>query len=102
MPPDVLERTVRNYTDSPLVGTPEQIVERLSELQDAAGMTYAIANFPEAAYDDGGIGLFAEQVIPALRLSSPPFSADQGRLISTRKSEVRHRRVAGVKVSLTS
>ncbi len=28
VPPDRLESTVRNYTDSPLVGTPEQIVER--------------------------------------------------------------------------
>ena len=64
-------------------------------------MTYAIANFHEAAYDDGGIRLFAEQVIPP-SADSPPFLADQGRLISTRKSEVRHRRVAGVKVSLTS
>ena len=33
---------------------------------EAAGMTYAIANFHEAAYDDSGIRLFAEQVMPAL------------------------------------
>ena len=62
----MLASTVQQYTTGPLVGTPEQIVERLTELQDA-GMTYAIANFDEAAYDDGGIRLFAEQVVPALR-----------------------------------
>jgi len=29
-------------------------------------MTYAIANFHEAAYDDSAIRLYAEQVVPAL------------------------------------
>jgi alkanesulfonate monooxygenase SsuD/methylene tetrahydromethanopterin reductase-like flavin-dependent oxidoreductase (luciferase family) len=62
---EVLASTVQQYTAGPLVGTPEQIVERLTELRDA-GMTYAIANFHEAAYDDSGIRLYAEQVIPAL------------------------------------
>jgi alkanesulfonate monooxygenase SsuD/methylene tetrahydromethanopterin reductase-like flavin-dependent oxidoreductase (luciferase family) len=56
---------VQQYTTGPLVGTPEQIVDRLKELQDE-GMTYAIANFHEAAYDDDGIRLYAEQVMPAL------------------------------------
>jgi F420-dependent oxidoreductase-like protein len=62
---EVLASTVQQYTTGPLVGTPEQIVERLTALQDA-GMTYAIANFHEAAYDDSGIRLYAEQVLPAL------------------------------------
>jgi alkanesulfonate monooxygenase SsuD/methylene tetrahydromethanopterin reductase-like flavin-dependent oxidoreductase (luciferase family) len=62
---EVLARTVQQYTSGPLVGTPEQILERLEELQKA-GMTYAIANFHEAAYDDSGIRLYAEQVMPAL------------------------------------
>jgi alkanesulfonate monooxygenase SsuD/methylene tetrahydromethanopterin reductase-like flavin-dependent oxidoreductase (luciferase family) len=48
-----------------LAGTPEQLVERLAALQQA-GMTYAITYFQEAAYDDSGIRLFAEQVVPAL------------------------------------
>ena len=46
-------------------GTPEQIVENLTALR-AAGLGYAILNFPEAAYDRSGIELFAREVIPAL------------------------------------
>ena len=62
---EVLASTVQQYTSTGLVGTPEQLVERLESLQ-RAGMTYAIANFHEAAYDDSGIRLYAEQVVPAL------------------------------------
>lgn len=47
-------------------GTPEQVVEQLRELEQA-GMTYAIVNFPEAAYDTSGIELFEREVVPALR-----------------------------------
>lgn len=54
-----------NLAGQPLVGTPEQVVERLSALQDA-GMTYAITYFAEAAYDRSGIELFEEQVAPHL------------------------------------
>ena len=50
----------------PAVGTPEQIVENLTELQQQ-GMTYGIFYFPEAAYDRSGIELFEREVIPALR-----------------------------------
>jgi F420-dependent oxidoreductase-like protein len=49
----------------PACGTPEQIVENLTKLQDA-GMTYGIFNFAEAAYDRSGIELFEREVIPAL------------------------------------
>ena len=49
----------------PGVGTPEQIVEKLSALQ-ADGMSYAIAYFPELAYDTSGLELFEREVIPAL------------------------------------
>jgi hypothetical protein len=48
------------------VGTPEQVVETLRELQ-GAGMTYAITYFAEAAYDTSGIELFETEVVPALR-----------------------------------
>jgi hypothetical protein len=51
--------------EGPLVGTPEQIIQRLSEL-DALGMTYAITYFADAAYDRSSIELFAREVIPAL------------------------------------
>lgn len=63
--PEQLAADVDQYRTGPLVGTPEQIVERLQALQ-AEGMTYAITYFQEAAYDDSGVRLFAEQVIPAL------------------------------------
>ena len=46
-------------------GTPEQITERLVQMQ-TAGMTYAIVNFAEAAYDVSGIELFEREVIPHL------------------------------------
>jgi F420-dependent oxidoreductase-like protein len=64
--PEQLAAHVEQYRGGPLVGTPEQIVERLQALQ-AAGMTYAIGNFQEVAYDDSGVRLFADEVVPALR-----------------------------------
>ena len=53
------------FAGCPGSGTPEQIVEKLSALK-AAGMTYAIAYFPELAYDTSGLELFEQEVIPAL------------------------------------
>ena len=55
-----------DFRNGPLVGTPEQIVEKLQELQ-ALGMTYAITYFAEAAYDRSGIERFENEVAPALR-----------------------------------
>jgi F420-dependent oxidoreductase-like protein len=46
-------------------GTPEQLIEKLSEW-NRAGMTYAISYFPDTAYDTTGLELFASEVIPAL------------------------------------
>ena len=57
---------VQSFRNGPLVGTPEQIVEKLTELR-GLGMTYAIAFFQEAAYDTSGIELFEREVVPALR-----------------------------------
>jgi F420-dependent oxidoreductase-like protein len=65
LPAAVLESTMRNFTSGPLTGTPEQVVERLTEL-NGLGMTYAILYFLDAAYDQGSIELVAKQVIPAL------------------------------------
>ena len=45
-------------------GTPEKIVEDLREWEKA-GMSYAIVNFADAAYDTSGLELFAREVIPA-------------------------------------
>ncbi len=60
-----LEQTVQRYASSPLVGTPEQIVERLRHSR-TLGLTYAITYFLDAAYDRGGIELFAKRVVPEL------------------------------------
>jgi len=65
VPPDVLERTCQTWANGPLVGTPEQLAERLTEM-NGLGMTYAILYFAEAAYDRSGIDLFASKVAPAL------------------------------------
>ena len=58
-------KLVDDLASQPLVGTPEQIVEKLTALE-RLGMTYAITYFPEAAYDLSGQELFEQQVIPAL------------------------------------
>ncbi|TGO04652.1 hypothetical protein SERN_2245 [Serinibacter arcticus] len=62
------ERTrdaVEGYRSSLTTGTPEQIVERLTAMNEA-GMTYGIFYFPEAAYDISGIELFEREVLPHL------------------------------------
>jgi F420-dependent oxidoreductase-like protein len=65
LPADLLESTVRGIADGPLVGTPEQIVEKL-KAAEGIGMTYAILYFGEAAYDRSGIDLFTRSVVPEL------------------------------------
>ena len=64
--PAKADSTVTEFRNGPLIGTPEQIVEKLTELKDL-GMTYAITYFAEAAYDRSGIELFEREVVPALR-----------------------------------
>ena len=63
--PEKLEEQMRNYSGGPLVGTPEQIAQRLNEAE-GFGMTYAILYFSELAYDRSGLDLFVNQVVPAL------------------------------------
>jgi len=53
-------RDYRNGTA--LVGTPEQILERLTAMREL-GLEYAIHYFPEHAYDRSGIELFEREVI---------------------------------------
>jgi F420-dependent oxidoreductase-like protein len=65
IPAEALERNLNLIRSGPLVGTPEQIVERLRELE-GLGMTYAILNFGEVAYDPSGVELFVREVVPAL------------------------------------
>jgi F420-dependent oxidoreductase-like protein len=54
-----------NFVDGGTAGTPEQIAETLASWGEA-GMEYAIAYFPDAAYDTTGLQLFAHEVIPGL------------------------------------
>jgi len=64
--PEKVARQLGGYRGLPAVGTPEQVVERLTEVR-RAGLEYAIFYFPEAAYDTSGIELFEREVLPALR-----------------------------------
>ncbi|WP_182112005.1 MULTISPECIES: LLM class F420-dependent oxidoreductase [unclassified Actinotalea] len=63
--PEKAAEVDRQFRTGPLVGTPEQIVATLRELQ-GLGMTYAITYFVDAAYDRSSIELFESQVVPAL------------------------------------
>ena len=62
IPADLLENSIAGLTSGPLVGTPEQICERLAEAGDL-GLGYAICYFADAAYDRGSIDLFADSVV---------------------------------------
>lgn len=65
VPQEAFERYSKLFRGGPLVGTPEQITERLRELE-ALGMTYTITSFADLAYDTSGADLFASRVIPEL------------------------------------
>jgi F420-dependent oxidoreductase-like protein len=64
LPPHLVESTVRLFESGPLVGTPEQIVETLTDLQ-SRGLGYAITYFVEQAFDLTGVELFEREVMPA-------------------------------------
>ncbi len=68
VPPAAAARTMATLRGGLLVGTTEQIVERLSELE-GHGMAYAITYFHDAAYDTSSIELFADKVIRELSSS---------------------------------
>jgi hypothetical protein len=65
LPEVLVEPSVNAYATGPLVGTPEQIVEKLTGLNDL-GMTYAILYFVDAAFDRSSVDLFTKKVIPEL------------------------------------
>jgi alkanesulfonate monooxygenase SsuD/methylene tetrahydromethanopterin reductase-like flavin-dependent oxidoreductase (luciferase family) len=62
---DQADRTIKLFRDG-LAGTPEQIIERLREL-DGFGLGYAITYFVDAALDPGSMDLFARRVVPELQ-----------------------------------
>jgi F420-dependent oxidoreductase-like protein len=63
VPENVVERRMRDFTNGTLTGTPELVAERLAELGEL-GMSYAILNFAEVAYDRTALNLFTEKVAP--------------------------------------
>jgi len=65
LPPDELERTCRLFAAGLLVGTPEQITERLAALEKL-GMGYVMTYFCDVAFDRSSLDLFARDVAPAL------------------------------------
>jgi alkanesulfonate monooxygenase SsuD/methylene tetrahydromethanopterin reductase-like flavin-dependent oxidoreductase (luciferase family) len=65
VPADIAEARMQDFANGPLVGTPELIAERLAEASEL-GMSYAILNFAEVAYDRTALNLFTEKVAPAL------------------------------------
>jgi F420-dependent oxidoreductase-like protein len=65
VPEKVVEDRVTGMANGPLVGPPELVAERLTAASKD-GMSYAILNFAEVAYDRTALTLFTEQVAPAL------------------------------------
>ena len=65
VPEKVAEERMRDFTTGTLTGTPEQLAERLVQLSKL-GMSYAILNFAEVAYDRTALTLFTDTVAPAL------------------------------------
>ena len=61
-PEEQAERATAMY--GAMAGTPEQLAERLSRWA-AVGLGYAIAYFPDAAFDPTDLELFAREVAPA-------------------------------------
>ena len=62
----MVESRIEGFRNDLGSGTPEQLVERFREVEKA-GMTYAITNFAESAFDTSGMELFESAVIPELR-----------------------------------
>jgi F420-dependent oxidoreductase-like protein len=65
IPESIVERRMRDFATGTMTGTPEMITERLTELAQL-GMSYAILNFAEVAYDRTALTLFTEKVAPEL------------------------------------
>lgn len=63
VPEDVYDRWLKSLDE--MAGTPDQLVERIKPYADA-GSRYGIVYFPDFAYDQSGVELFAREVMPAL------------------------------------
>ena len=65
IPADKLAASDKQWRSGPLVGTPDQVLEKLQQAE-GLGMTYAICYFADAAYDRSSIELFESKIIPQL------------------------------------
>ena len=65
VPENIADERMKDFANGTLTGTPEQITERLAQLGEL-GMSYAILNFAEVAYDRTALTLFTDKVAPAL------------------------------------
>jgi F420-dependent oxidoreductase-like protein len=65
VPENIVEARVGDFATGLLVGTPEMLAERLSAISKL-GMSYAIINIAEVAYDRTALNLFTEKVVPAV------------------------------------
>jgi F420-dependent oxidoreductase-like protein len=66
-PEKIAEARVNDFAQGQLVGTPELVAERLAQAREF-GMSYAILNFAEVAYDRTALNLFTEKVAPGFSL----------------------------------
>jgi F420-dependent oxidoreductase-like protein len=65
VPEEIAENRTKDFASGPLVGTPDLVTERLAEMRKL-GMSYAILNFAEVAYDRTALTLFTEKIAPQL------------------------------------
>ena len=93
VPENIAEARMRDFATGTLTGTPEQLAERLAQLSEL-GMSYAVLNFAEVAYDRTALTLFTDKVAPGLsaRLAeqkTSPRHPERNRL--TRPRPMTHR-----------
>jgi len=65
VPASAVAAELEEFESEGLIGTVEQITERLTRMGDL-GLGYAICYFADAAYDRSSIDLFTDKVIPEL------------------------------------
>ncbi len=64
------DKSYEEYAKGNIVGTPEQVVERIVPLINA-GANYFILSFPRIAYDQSHLQRFAKEVMPQFETSKP-------------------------------
>jgi alkanesulfonate monooxygenase SsuD/methylene tetrahydromethanopterin reductase-like flavin-dependent oxidoreductase (luciferase family) len=60
------KQSYEEYTKGTIVGTPDQVTERLQRIVDA-GADYFIVTIPRVAYDQEPLRRFAQEVMPHFR-----------------------------------